>query len=178
MRKTKRGLWAGIAAVATSALILTGVGLSTAQAAPDGPASYIQITRDAGAQSLSTNGSYKHVSTEAGWSIQNATSGYTFDAAGITVPVSGLYELTWSLLLTSGANGICGFAINGAVPDGGILQGIGPVTNLAAASGSGATVLPLQANDDVKLWCYGSGASMTLQDSIANRIGVALIDEL
>jgi hypothetical protein len=180
MKNLKSRIWAGASALALVAVAAFGAAAiaTPASAAPDGPASYIQITRDAGAQSLSNNGSYVHVSTEAAWSIQNEQGGYTFDSAGITVPVSGLYELTWSVLLTSGANGICGFAVNGATPDGGILHGIGPVANLAAASGSGATVVPLQEDDDVKLWCYGSGGSMTLQDSIANRIGVALIDEL
>jgi hypothetical protein len=168
-----------VAALAAAVALTIGLG-ATAQAAPDGPASYVQITRTASTtQNLSNNGSYVSVATTAKWSIQNSTSGYTFDdTSGITVPVAGVYQLSWSLLLTSGANGICGFAVNGDVPDGGLLHGIGPVTNLAAASGNGSTVLPLQANDDLKFWCYGSGASMSIQDSVANRLSVTLIDEL
>lgn len=174
----KNKLIAGLAAIAAAVVLVIG-GSAIAQAAPDGPASYIQLTRTSGtSQSLSNNGSYVSVATTAKWGIQNSTSGYTFDdTVGITVPTSGVYELTWSLLLTSGANGICGFAVNGDVPNGGILDAIGPVVNLAAASGNGSTVIPLQAGDDIKFWCYGSGAAMSVQDSIANRIGVTLIDE-
>lgn len=173
----KNKIIAGLAAIATAVVLVVG-GSALAQAAPDGPASYVQLTRVPSTTLTASNGSYTDLTSTSKWSIQNEQGGYTFGANGITVPVTGIYRLDWSVLATGNSNGIFGFAINGATPDGGILHAIGPVVQLAASTGNGSVVIPLQANDDIKFWGYGSGNSISLQTSIANRLTVTLIDEL
>lgn len=176
MKKTP---WSAIAALAAALGVALGLGiLAPATAAPDGPASYVQLTRVPATSLVASSGAYTDLSSTSKWSIQNEAGGYTFDADGITVPVAGVYQLEWSTILVNGGKGIVGFALNGDTPDGGILHAIGPVTSLAASVGNGSTVLPLQPGETIKLWGYGSGGTMSFQDAIAVRWSVTLIDEL
>ncbi len=175
-----------IAAAAAAFALLVGGAFGAAAlagpavAAPDGPAVYAQLDR-VGATTAATgaNGSYSNLTNNTSkWSALNEAGGFTFDTNGIHIPVTGVYHISWNAILTAGGSGICGFALNGDTPNGGVLFGIGPIVNLAAAVGNGSADVVLADDSTVNFWCYGNGGSITLQTVKASNIDITLIDEL
>jgi hypothetical protein len=127
---------------------------------------YARLTRTQTALTV-PSGSYANISQSTYWNMSQDGGFALFNIAGkvgLEVPVDGVYELSWNTILTSGGQGICGFALDSATPNGGILLGIGPVVNLAAATGNGDTTIVLPAGTLVSLWCYGSGGTMGFQN--------------
>jgi hypothetical protein len=172
-----------IAALSTAALAIAVIGGAAAvtvpaQAAPDGPAVHLDLDRTS-TTLTAISGSYTNLTADSSkWSQTNNLGGFTVNNDGIFVPVTGVYEVSWSAILTSGGSGICGFTTDNSTPNGGVLFAIGPIVNLAAATGNG-TFTGVIANDDpIEFWCYGSGGSISLQAVKATNITVTLIDEL
>lgn len=169
----KNRLIAGLAAVAAALALVAGGSLaatasqptqvkaSTASVAND-TAVFARLTRTTSTLTAA-NGSYTNLSGTSHWVLDEA-GGFVFDSSGLHVPVDGIYEISWSTILTSGGSGIVGVATDGQTPHGGILQAIGPVVNLAAGTGNGSSTLFLPADTELDLWGYGSGSSISFQD--------------
>lgn len=126
-----------------------------------------------------SNGSYTNLTAS---SVQNRWlldeyGGFAFSSTGVTVPVDGVYHLSWSTILNAGGSGIGGFYIDGNTPNGGTLLGIGPIVNLAAAVGNGSADVWLAAGQSVDFWVYGSGSAITLQAAPATRVSITLLQE-
>lgn len=127
---------------------------------------YARFTRTSASLTV-PSGSYANISAPTYWNIDEDGGFVHLNSGGVNgveVPVEGVYELSWSTILTSSGQGICGFALDSQTPNGGILQGIGPVVNLAASTGNGSATLVLPTRTAVSLWCYGSGGTMGFQD--------------
>jgi hypothetical protein len=176
-KKKNRGLWAGVAAFAAAVALVVG-GQAVAQASPPpavhsstasvaaGTGVYATLVRSQNALTAS-NGVYTNLSSTNAWWLDE-DGGFTFDSTGLHVPSDGLYLIQWEVLLTYGANGIVGVAIDNATPNGGILAAIGPVVSNAAATGNGSETIWLPAGTTLDLWGYGAGSSMAIQPLPSN----------
>ena len=127
---------------------------------------YARFTRTSASLTV-PSGSYANIGAPTYWNMDEDGGFVHINSGGVNgvgVPVDGVYELSWNTILTSSGSGICGFALDGQTPNGGILLGIGPVVNSAAAIGNGSTEIVLPAGTLVSLWCYGSGGTMGFQN--------------
>jgi hypothetical protein len=185
----KKHLIAGISAIVTAVVLVIG-GAAVAQSASASPtwdgrqAFHAHLMRNAPTLTAA-NGSYTNLTggtNTSAWSLSNYTPfgepTFSYDSDGLKVPVNGVYNVSWSVLLQTGGSGVCGIAIEGDTPNGGILHGIGAVVNSAAAIGNGSASVILGADDEVNLWCYGSGGTMTLQSTNAVKLSVDLVGVL
>lgn len=169
-----------IAGVGVAALVSIGLlGGGVATAAPGPGAVHLDLDRTVGTSLNVGAGAYWNMTeASAKWHALNNVGGFVIDNSGITVPQTGVYTLNWQVITNSGGTGICGFALNDAIPNGGILYGIGPVMNFGAGVGNGTFTGVLGAGTKVDFWCYGNGGTFSLQDTKATSIEITLIDNV
>lgn len=104
------------------------------------------------------SGSYTNISANAAWTPNNM-GGITY-TDGFIVPLAGIYEVEWSLIMVGTMAGIAGIGVNIAgSPGGDVLHAVGPIATTAASMGNGSALVTLAANDKLTFWGYGSGAS-------------------
>lgn len=106
------------------------------------------------------SGSYGDMSATAAWST--ALSGGVTYSNGFTVPIAGMYQVEWSLLISIGGSGIGGIAVSPAVPNGAVLHAPGIIASAGAAFGNGSAMVRLSAGDLVKFYAYGNGSTLTI----------------
>jgi hypothetical protein len=125
------------------------------------------------------NGSYGSLFNASGWAPQFTDGAFVFGSytqgvgttpGYITIPTDGHYLLEWSLITDNAAKGIAGFTVNqtAGLLGGGIngldLYAIGPVVNGGAYVGNASATVKLFAGDKVRLYGYGDGATLDIQD--------------
>lgn len=175
----KNKLIAGLAAIAAAVVLVIGGGAVANAYVVDHGLVYASVVRNTGTTLTASSGAYTNLTSSSNtskWYIDEA-GGFTLDSDGITVPVDGVYELSWATMLTSGGSGIAGFVLDGQTPDGSLLGGVGPIVNSAAAIGNGSYSVFLPAGTEVDFWAYGNGGSMTLQTGPVTRLSVVLLQE-